>query len=52
MLKKKEILFIWDGENWNPNGDMLKENAPRCDDRTEIAEVTKILFSHGDSKRI
>ena len=42
MLKKKEILFIWDGENWNPNGDMLKENAPRCDDRTEIAEVTDV----------
>ena len=41
-MQKKEILFLWDGENWNPNGDMLKDNAPRCDDETGIAEVTDV----------
>ncbi|WP_169975687.1 MULTISPECIES: type I-B CRISPR-associated protein Cas7/Csh2 [unclassified Campylobacter] len=41
-MNKKEILFLWDGENFNPNGDMLKENAPRVDDETNIAEVTDV----------
>ena len=41
-MQKKEILFLWDGENGNPNGDMLKDNAPRCDDETGIAEVTDV----------
>ncbi|MBE2986756.1 MULTISPECIES: type I-B CRISPR-associated protein Cas7/Csh2 [Campylobacter] len=41
-MKKKEILFLWDGENFNPNGDMLRENAPRIDDETNIAEVTDV----------
>ena len=40
-MQKKEILFLWDGENWNPNGDMLKDNAPRCDDETSIAEHSR-----------
>ncbi len=41
-MLKKEILFLWDGENWNPNGDMLRDNAPRIDEETGIAEVTDV----------
>ena len=41
-MKKKEILFLWDGENWNPNGDFLRDNAPRFDEISEIAEVTDV----------
>ena len=41
-MKKKEILFLWDGENWNPNGDMLRENAPRVDEETGVAEATDV----------
>ncbi|MDO5045989.1 type I-B CRISPR-associated protein Cas7/Csh2 [Campylobacter sp.] len=41
-MNKKEILFLWDGENFNPNGDMLRENAPRMDDETGVAEVTDV----------
>ena len=42
MIKKKEILFLWDGENWNPNGDMLNDNAPRIDEETGRAEATDV----------
>ncbi len=58
-MLKKEILFLWDGENWNPNGDMLNENAPRIDQETGVAEATdvrikrtirdEIIKSDGDS---
>ena len=41
-MNKKEILFLWDGENWNPNGDMLKDNDPRRDELSDIAEVTDV----------
>jgi len=41
-MLKKEILFLWDGENWNPNGDMLNSNAPRVDEETGVAEVTDV----------
>jgi len=41
-MQKKEILFLWDGENWNPNGDMLNENAPRIDEETGVAEATDV----------
>ncbi len=41
-LLKKEILFLWDGENWNPNGDMLNSNAPRVDEETGVAEATDV----------
>ena len=41
-MKKKEILFLWHGDNFNPNGDMLRENAPRIDDETNIAEATDV----------
>jgi CRISPR-associated protein Csh2 len=42
MIQKKEILFLWDGENWNPNGDMLNDNAPRVDEESGKAEATDV----------
>jgi len=41
-IAKKEILFLWDGENWNPNGDMLNSNAPRMDEETGVAEASDV----------
>jgi len=41
-MLKKEILFLWDGENWNPNGDMLNNNAPRMDEETGVAEASDV----------
>ena len=41
-MLKKEILFLWDGENFNPNGDMLNDNAPRMDEETGLAEATDV----------
>ena len=41
-ILKKEILFLWDGENWNPNGDMLNSNAPRMDEETGVAEASDV----------
>jgi len=41
-IAKKEILFLWDGENWNPNGDMLNNNAPRMDEEIGVAEVSDV----------
>ncbi len=40
--KQSEILFLWDGENWNPNGDMLSNNAPRYDEISNIALVSDV----------
>lgn len=40
--KRKEILFLWDGENWNPNGDILNNNAPRYDTDAQLALVTDV----------
>ena len=42
QFKKQEILFLWDVENSNPNGDILSGNEPRRDNRTGIAEVTDV----------
>ena len=42
QLKKQEILFLWDVENSNPNGDILSGNEPRCDRKTGIAEITDV----------
>ncbi|WP_051487291.1 type I-B CRISPR-associated protein Cas7/Csh2 [Campylobacter corcagiensis] len=41
-MLKKEILFLWDGENFNPNGDMLSDNAPRIDEKTGFGEATDV----------
>ena len=40
--KQSEILFLWDGENWNPNGDMLNNNAPRYDEISNIALTSDV----------
>lgn len=40
--KQSEILFLWDGENWNPNGDMLNSNAPRYDEISRKALVSDV----------
>lgn len=42
QLKKQEILFLWDVENSNPNGDILSGNEPRRDSKTGIAEITDV----------
>jgi len=40
--KQSEILFLWDGESWNPNGDMLNANAPRYDEINRKALVSDV----------
>ena len=40
--KQSEILFLWDGEYWNPNGDMLNDNAPRYDEVSQRALVSDV----------
>lgn len=42
LAKQAEILFLWDGENWNPNGDMLNDNAPRFDEFSQKALVSDV----------
>jgi len=39
---RSEILFLYDVENANPNGDPLDEDKPRIDDETEINYVTDV----------
>ncbi len=40
--KQTEILFLWDCENSNPNGDILRDNAPRYDDIAHKALVSDV----------
>jgi len=40
--KQSEILFLWDVENANPNGDILRDNAPRYDDIAHKALVSDV----------
>jgi len=40
--KQIEILFLWDCENSNPNGDILRDNAPRYDDIAHRALVSDV----------
>ena len=40
--KQTEILFLWDCENSNPNGDILRDNAPRYDDIAHRALVSDV----------
>jgi CRISPR-associated protein Csh2 len=42
IAKQAEILFLWDGENWNPNGDILNDNAPRYDEVSRRALVSDV----------
>lgn len=39
---QSEILFLWDIENANPNGDILRDNAPRYDDIAHKALVSDV----------
>jgi CRISPR-associated protein Csh2 len=40
--KKTEILFLYDIENANPNGDPMEENKPRYDPITKTALVSDV----------
>ncbi|BDY12742.1 type I-B CRISPR-associated protein Cas7/Csh2 [Hydrogenimonas cancrithermarum] len=42
IAKQAELLFLWDGENWNPNGDILNANAPRYDEVSRRALVSDV----------
>jgi len=42
MAKQSEILFLWDVENSNPNGDILRDNAPRYDEISGRALVSDV----------
>jgi len=42
FVKQSEILFLWDIENANPNGDILRDNAPRYDDIAHKALVSDV----------
>ncbi|MEA1920546.1 MAG: type I-B CRISPR-associated protein Cas7/Csh2 [Campylobacterota bacterium] len=39
---QSELLFLWDIENANPNGDILRDNAPRYDDIAHKALVSDV----------
>ena len=41
-LKRSEIIFIYDVNDGNPNGDPLDENKPRIDEETGINIVTDV----------
>ncbi|MBN8547115.1 MAG: type I-B CRISPR-associated protein Cas7/Csh2 [Ignavibacteria bacterium] len=42
LSKKTELLFLYDIENANPNGDPLNENRPRFDPETNTALVSDV----------
>ncbi|GJQ32657.1 MAG: type I-B CRISPR-associated protein Cas7/Csh2 [Ignavibacteriaceae bacterium] len=42
ISKKTELLFVYDIENANPNGDPLNENRPRFDPETNTALVSDV----------
>jgi CRISPR-associated protein Csh2 len=41
-LKRTEILFLYDVQNGNPNGDPSDENKPRIDEETKLNIVTDV----------
>jgi len=41
-LKRTEILFLYDVQNANPNGDPTDENKPRIDEETGLNIVTDV----------
>lgn len=40
VANSREFLMIWDSTMANPNGDMLNDNQPRCDENTGQLEVS------------
>ena len=41
-IKRTEILFLYDVQNGNPNGDPTDENKPRIDEQTKLNIVTDV----------
>lgn len=41
-IKRTEILFLYDIQNGNPNGDPTDENKPRIDEQTKLNIVTDV----------
>jgi CRISPR-associated protein Csh2 len=42
VMKRSEIIFLYDVKDANPNGDPLDENRPRIDEETGINLVTDV----------
>lgn len=42
QANQTEILFLWDVENANPNGDILNDNAPRYDEVSHRALISDV----------
>lgn len=42
VKNRSELIFLYDIENANPNGDPMDENRPRIDEETEINIVTDV----------
>ncbi|MBN2543451.1 type I CRISPR-associated protein Cas7, partial [bacterium] len=42
LVKRSEILFLYDIQNANPNGDPNDENKPRIDEETRRNIVTDV----------
>lgn len=42
VKNRSELIFLYDIENTNPNGDPMDENRPRIDEETEINIVTDV----------
>ena len=42
IANRKEVLFIYETKDCNPNGDPLDENKPRTDPETGVATVTDV----------
>lgn len=42
FARQSELLFLWDVENANPNGDILRDNAPRYDTIAHRALVSDV----------
>lgn len=44
IKNRSELIFLYDIENANPNGDPMDENRPRIDEETEKNIVTDVRF--------
>lgn len=42
LANRSEIIFLFDGEDFNPNGDPLADDRPRIDKITGICSVTDV----------
>jgi len=46
IITNSEILFIYDAEKTNPNGDMDNQNKPRMDWDTNTNLVSDVRLKH------